>query len=335
MSPAPPTSVSTNARCSAGGSGPSGIAAKRRSPRKPSRTRVRGWRRSTSPRAVAAEHEGRGRPEAAHDVLQRLQRDLGRVQVLHVRTRGLPPRSASACGRAARRPASGSRPRRAAARGCAPPLAASRISTISVSIGKRARRSGARSEKSAGGGASRVPGSGSTPGWLAEALVGEGAVPLDRAAVQHPDAARPGEALDLVEEARLADPGLARHDHELALARHRRVQPLLQLRELARSRPTSGAWATRGACIDCVSPPPPARGRSPEARAVALQRLRHLARPAAAGAPAPSAGREDDRLQLLVDLRPRLPRGLGELVHDAVEDRLRLAANGGPPATHS
>ena len=32
---------------------------------------------------------------------------------------------------------------------CAPPLAASRISTISVSIGKSARRSGARSEKSA------------------------------------------------------------------------------------------------------------------------------------------------------------------------------------------
>ncbi len=97
-------------------------------------------------------------------------------------------------------------------------------------------------------------------------------------------------------------------------------------------RPTSGAWATRGACIDCVSPGHrPLALALPQPRAVALQRLRHLAGPLR---PAPRVllqAREDDRLQLLVDLRSRRPRRLRDLVDDAVEDRLRLAAEGRLP----
>ena len=67
---------------------------------------------------------------------------------------------------------------------------------------------------------------------LAEALVREGAVLLDEAAVEDADLPDAREVLELLEEPRLADPGLARHDRELALARDRGVQPPLQLGEL-------------------------------------------------------------------------------------------------------
>src|SRR5262249_47424770 len=67
---------------------------------------------------------------------------------------------------------------------------------------------------------------------LAEALVGEGAVLLDEAAVQDADAPRAREPLDLLEQPALADAGLAADDDELALARDGGVQAVLQLGEL-------------------------------------------------------------------------------------------------------
>jgi hypothetical protein len=51
---------------------------------------------------------------------------------------------------------------------------------------------------------------------LAEALIGEGPVLLHRPAVQDADVARLGQARELVAQARIADPRLARHHHELA-----------------------------------------------------------------------------------------------------------------------
>ncbi len=101
-------------------------------------------------RAVAADHERRRRPEAAHDVLQRLDRDLGRVQVLQGEDERLAPAiRVSVRASSSKTCVWFSAPLAPLRAVCAPPLAASRISTISVSIGKSASRSGARSEKSA------------------------------------------------------------------------------------------------------------------------------------------------------------------------------------------
>ena len=108
--------------------------------------------------------------------------------------------------------------------------------------------------------------------------------------MQHADLARLGEALELVEQPRLADPGLSADEHELGLAGHGSVQPLLQLRRLARApderhqrrprrlqrrvSPVTGALAVAVA----------------EPRAVALQRLRHFSCPLRPLRRAPSAG---------------------------------------------
>ena len=68
---------------------------------------------------------------------------------------------------------------------------------------------------------------------LEEPLVREASILFHGSSVQHANLARLRELLELVEQPRLADAGLAADEHELPLAGDRRVQPLLQLRRLA------------------------------------------------------------------------------------------------------
>ena len=162
---------------------------------------------------------------------------------------------------------------------------------------------------------------------LAEALVGEGAVLLDEAAVEDADLPDHGEVLELLEQARLADAGLAGHDGELGLARDGGVQASLQFGEFLFPADEDGA---RGSLDDA------ARGqddRHPElvareARPVALQGLGDLARLLGALARVLLEAAHQDVLELLADLRPEGARRLRDLVDDAVQDRLDLTGEG-------
>ena len=154
------------------------------------------------------------------------------------------------------------------------------------------------------GGGARVAGLEVVLDELAEALVGEGPVLLDEAAVEDADLADHGEVLQLLEQARLADAGLARHDGELAFAGDRGVQAALQLGELLLPADEDGG---RGALDDA------ARGEDDrhaelvarEARPVALQGLGDLAGLLGALARVLLEAAQDDVLQLLADLGAR------------------------------
>ena len=67
---------------------------------------------------------------------------------------------------------------------------------------------------------------------LAKTLIREGAILLDEPAIENKELSDPGEVLELLEQAGLADSRFPRHGRELAFTRDCRVQPALQLREL-------------------------------------------------------------------------------------------------------
>ena len=100
-------------------------------------------------RLAVRAHDERGRgSEPSRDVLERLDGELGAVQLLEDEDERLPVRRcASACARSARRRRSCPRPSSRRAPGPAS-VAADRSSPISPRTGKRASRSPARSEKS-------------------------------------------------------------------------------------------------------------------------------------------------------------------------------------------
>ena len=177
------------------------------------------------------------------------------------------------------------------------------------------------------GGAARVAGLEIVLDQLAEALVGEGAILLDEAAVEDADLADHGEVLQLLEQARLADPGLARHDRELAVAGDRGVQAPLELGELLLPADEDGG---RGALDDAARREDDRHAElvGREARPVAPQGLGDLARLLGALARVLLEAAQDDVLELLADLGPERPRRLRDLVDDAVEDRLDLAREG-------
>jgi hypothetical protein len=161
---------------------------------------------------------------------------------------------------------------------------------------------------------------------LAEALVSEGAVALERAAVQHPELPRAREPLQLVEQPGLADPRLAAHHHELALAGDGGVETPLQLGELLRA-PHEGGQDRPGRGERHPGQGPRAVGVT-QPRAVAPQRLGHVARARRPLRRLLLEAAEDDRLELLVDVRPQGARRLRQLVHDPVEDGLRVPVEG-------
>src|SRR5262249_3018155 len=157
-----------------------------------------------------------------------------------------------------------------------------------------------------------------------EALVREAAGLLDEWAVEDADLAGRGEVLELLEEPRLADSGLARDDRELAVAGDRRVQAPLELGELLLAvderrhrRPLDRAARRED------DRHPELVGR--EARLVPPQCVGDL--PGLLG----PLGRvlleaaQDDVLKLLADFGAERARRLRDLVDDAVEDRLDLA----------
>ena len=162
---------------------------------------------------------------------------------------------------------------------------------------------------------------------LAEALVGEGPVLLDEAPVEDADLPDHGEVLELLEQACLADPGLPGHDRELALAGNRGVQAALELRELLLAADENGG----GRALDDAAPGENDRhlelvGR--EARPVALEGFGDLARLLGTLAGVLLEAAQHDVLELLADLGAEPARRLRDLVDDAVEDGLDLPREG-------
>jgi len=160
---------------------------------------------------------------------------------------------------------------------------------------------------------------------LAEALVREGAVLLHEPPLEHADLPRTREARELLDEARLADARLAGHDRELTLARDRRMKAPLQLGDLLlasyegrgrRLRPRDHAARRqhhRARVFVLVELPPIAPKRVGEVSGLLRPLLGVLLK-----------ALEEDGLELLAHVHPQSRERLGQLVDDAVEDRLDL-----------
>ena len=198
-------------------------------------------------------------PQAADDVLERLDRDLGGVKVLEDQDERL------AAGDPRQRPGEQledldpvlglpllgrDRDARVAARRRA------ELADLGEQRERDAIRSGARSEKS-GRSDAEAAGVARTEvvlDELAEALVGEGPVLLDEAPVEDADLADAGEVLELLEQARLADPGLARRRPRTGTRRRSRRSGGAGARRTPsrgrRTRRSAGRWMHRGSPVE-------------------------------------------------------------------------------------
>src|SRR5207249_11592874 len=129
------------------------------------------------------------------------------------------------------------------------------------------------------------------------------------------------EPLQLFEQERLADPALSDYDGELAVAGDRRVQAVLKLRELVLAADEGGG---RRPLDHAAGGQDHGAGElvAVEARPVAFERLGDLPRPLGAPGRVLLQALEHDPLELLADLGPQRAGRLGDLVDDAVEDRL-------------
>ena len=180
--------------------------------------------------AVGPDDERRRRSQAPRDVLERLDRELGAVQLLEDEDERLLVAHARERAREEledRRPVLGLRRANGGVRGCGSQLTDSRRHRKSEEVGGEVGEVGARRRARAG-----VPGSEVVLDQLAETLVREGAVLLDEAALQDADLPGAHEVRELLDEPALPDPRLARHDRELAFPGHRRVKPSLDLADL-------------------------------------------------------------------------------------------------------
>ena len=159
---------------------------------------------------------------------------------------------------------------------------------------------------------------------LAEALVGEGAVELDEPPVERADLAHRRELLQLLEETRLSDPRLARHGDELAVAGDRGIQAVLQLGELLLppdERRRCGPREHAARRVDQRHRILVAR----ETRPAPAERLDELDRPLRPPGRVLLEALHHDRLQPLANVRAERAGRLRDLVHDPVENGLRLA----------
>src|SRR6202022_826378 len=176
---------------------------------------------------VAADDERGRRTEAPDDVLQRLDRDLGAMEVLEDQDDGLA--AGDSCQRAREELEyldailgllllHGGRGPRLAADG------RTQLDDLRE-LGKEGNQ--VRGEVGKVGafarGARGIAGPEVVLNELVEALVGEGAGLLDEAAVEDANLARLSQVLQLLEQCSLTDAGLAGHARELAVARQGRV----------------------------------------------------------------------------------------------------------------
>ncbi len=307
-----PTSDSTRERCSEGENGGSVIETNRGSSREGLEHADEGMSLVGLGLPVAADDQCRRGTQTADDVLQGLDRDLRPVQVVEDEDERL----------AAGDPREGSRDELKDLDPVVGLLLLGRGGDARIPGDGRAQLPDFRELREEGdqvrgevgevgtfGRGARVAGLEIVLDQLAEALVREGPVLLDEAPVEDADLPDDREILELFEQACLSDPGLARHDGELAFARDRGVEAPLQLGEFLFPADEDGA---RGALDD------PARREDDrhaelvarEARSVAFQRLGDLACLLGAFAGILLEATHQDVLELFADLGAEGPRRL-------------------------
>ena len=275
--------------------------------------------------AIGAHDERGGGREPPRDVLERLDRKLGAVQLFEDEDERLLVSDARECPREELedgRPVLGlRRAHRARLRRGGPQLAdfaedGEEREQIAGEVGEVGARRGAR--------AGVLPAE-VVLDQLAEPLMSERAILLHEAALQDADLPGAREARQLLDEPALPDSGFARHDRELAFPGHGRMKPPLQLGDLLLAPDERGGRRLRS-----FQRPAPCQHHGArvlvlvQLGAISAQRFGQVAGPLRPLFGVLLQALEDDRLELLADVGSERPQGAGKLVGDAVEHGLHF-----------